>query len=86
MNAATKIELLEAIHETLNGLSMGWQLANVNDDAERANLQAPIIAAQEAAMNMLRIVEAMARTDGDDRQVSMAVYGRPGSISEAIAA
>jgi len=86
MNTARKIEVLENIHEALNGLTMGWNVANVKDDAKRTELQAPIIAGQEAMMNALRLIEGMAREDGDHRQVSLAVYGRPGSIEEAIAA
>ena len=86
MNTARKNEVLENIHEALNGLTMGWQLANVKDDAKRAELQAPIIAGQEAMMNALRIIEAMSREDGDHRTVSLAVYGRTDSIGDAIAA
>jgi hypothetical protein len=51
--AMTKQEIADAIYEVLNGLTIGWQLANVKDDAKREYLQAPIIAAQAAAMKLL---------------------------------
>jgi hypothetical protein len=49
----TDHEITEELFEILNGLSVGWMLANVRDDAKRAELQAPVIAAQEAAKRLL---------------------------------
>ena len=60
MNTATKNEILEALFEAQNGLSIGWQLANVRDDAERVHLQAPIIAGQEAVKAAIEKIEALA--------------------------
>lgn len=75
-----KIELLEALVEISNGLSMGWNLANVRDDAERARLQAPTIAAQEACDKAIARIEAEAIYQGDDQPVSRAIYGDPDFI------
>jgi hypothetical protein len=75
MNTDQKIAALNALCEAENGLGMGWQLANVRDDAKRAELQAPIIAGQNAVRALMRDIEAMAITDGDDQAVSADIYG-----------
>ena len=51
-------EILEALWEASNGLSMGWSAANVADDEARARMQAPIIAGQEAVLAAIRMIEA----------------------------
>jgi hypothetical protein len=48
-----KSELIDALNEALNGLTVGWMLGNVADPTERARLQAPIIAATDAIVAML---------------------------------
>jgi hypothetical protein len=49
----TKQQITDHLHEALNGLTMGWHLANVRDDAQREHLQAPIIAAQDSIRALL---------------------------------
>jgi hypothetical protein len=56
MNMTTQ-EILDAAYEALNGLSIGWMMANVRDDAKRADLQAPIIAGQEALIALINKLE-----------------------------
>jgi hypothetical protein len=48
-----KSELIDALNEALNGLTVGWMLGNVADPTERARLQAPINAATNAVLAML---------------------------------
>jgi hypothetical protein len=48
-----KSELIDALNEALNGLTVGWMLGNVADPTERARLQASIIAATDAIVAML---------------------------------
>lgn len=53
----THQEIADELHEALNGLTMGWQMANVRNDAKREELQAPIIAAQQAVHRLLNHFE-----------------------------
>ena len=53
----TKQEIIEAMWEASNGLSMGWQAANVKDDEARNRMQAPINAGQEAILSAIRFLE-----------------------------
>jgi hypothetical protein len=57
MAQMTNQEIADHLHEILNGLSMGWQLANFADAAKREHHQAPIIAAQNSALALLAAVE-----------------------------
>jgi hypothetical protein len=50
-------QIADALHEALNGLSIGWQLANVKDNTKRNELQAPIIAGQQAILALLKDFE-----------------------------
>ncbi len=76
MNTA-QIEILDNVFEASNALSLAWHLGNVKDAAKRAELQAPIIAAQEAMTATRLMVEEMARQDGDAREVGVGVYCDP---------
>ncbi len=49
----TNEQIKDELYEALNGLTIGWQLANVKDNAQREYLQAPVIAAQEAITRLL---------------------------------
>ena len=57
MTTMTKQEIIEAAWEGINGLSIGWGLANVKDPDKRAELQAPIIAGQKALMELIKALE-----------------------------
>jgi hypothetical protein len=48
-----KYELIDALHEALNGLNRGWMLGNVADPTERARLQAPMEAGANALLAIL---------------------------------
>lgn len=50
----TKQDILDHLSNALNGLSMGWQMANVRDDEHRQHLQAPINSASESIQALLR--------------------------------
>lgn len=50
----TAQQITDNLHEVLNGLTVGWQMANVKDDAQRTHLQAPVLAAQEAVLALLK--------------------------------
>ena len=52
-------EILDAAYEALNGLSMGWQMANVKDDEVRNRMQAPINAGTEALTSLINKLEAV---------------------------
>jgi hypothetical protein len=51
-------EILDAAYEALNGLSIGWMMANVTDDTKRAELQAPINAGRDALVALINKLEA----------------------------
>jgi hypothetical protein len=53
----TKQEIINAMWEASNGLTMGWQAANVKDDAARVAMQEPINAGQEAILKAIRFLE-----------------------------
>ncbi len=61
----TKQQILDAMYEGLNGLSMGWMMANVRDDAKRAELQAPINAGYEALRAAINTLESSCDYDDD---------------------
>lgn len=50
-------QVLEALWEASNGLSMGWSAANVPDNEARARMQAPITAGQDAVLEAIRMIE-----------------------------
>jgi hypothetical protein len=49
----TNQQIADHLHEALNGLSIGWMMANVRDNAKRAELQQPIEAAQASIRALL---------------------------------
>ena len=51
-------EILDAAYEALNGLSIGWQMANVKDENIRTRMQAPINAGTEALIALVNKLEA----------------------------
>lgn len=51
-------EILDAAYEALNGLSIGWQMANVKDESIRTRMQAPINAGTEALVALINKLEA----------------------------
>jgi hypothetical protein len=53
----TTQEILDAAYEALNGLSIGWQMANVKDDEIRNRMQAPINAGTEALVALVNKLE-----------------------------
>lgn len=54
----TKQDILDHLFNALNGMGMGWQMANVRDDAKRQELQAPINSGQESILALLAHFEA----------------------------
>ena len=50
----TRQDILDHLSNALNGLAMGWQMANVRDDAKRQELQAPINSASESIHELLK--------------------------------
>lgn len=54
----TNQQIADELYEALNGLTIGWQLANVKDDAKREYLQAPVNAGTEAVMRLLKHFDA----------------------------
>jgi hypothetical protein len=72
MTTEARTEILDHLYEALNGLTMGWQLANVRDDAKRAELQAPVKAA------MLSVYELLAKfeTEKVDLEWAREHYGK----------
>ena len=83
MNTATKIEVLDALFEAQNGLTLGWHLGNVKDDAKRAELQAPLRAGLDAVAAAIILIERQSLIDGDDHQVSSHAYGFDDTIEKS---
>ena len=46
-------EIIDHLSNAMNGLAMGWQMANVKDDAKREELQAPINSATRSVLALL---------------------------------
>lgn len=53
-------QIADHLHEALNGLTIGWQMANVPNAEDRERLQAPIIAGQESIKALLAEIEEIA--------------------------
>ena len=58
MNTTTQ-EILDAAYEALNGLSIGWQAANILDEEGRTRMQAPINAGTDALVALVRKLEGL---------------------------
>lgn len=56
----TRQDILDHLSNALNGLGMGWQMANVRDDAKRQELQAPINSASESILALLKHFDPIA--------------------------
>jgi hypothetical protein len=49
----TNQEIIDNLYEALNGLSIGWQMTNLKDEAKRQHLQAPVNAAIAAVSQVI---------------------------------
>jgi hypothetical protein len=56
----TRQDILDHLANALNGLGMGWQMANVQDDAKRNELQAPINSGSESIIALLKHFDPIA--------------------------
>lgn len=53
----TRQDIIDHLHNALNGLGIGWQMANVRDDEKRQQLQAPINSGSDSILVLLQHFE-----------------------------